>query len=102
MGGTGPAPAEASDAGSPGRPVGPTVSAPMREFLVWVAFRSRTYADVMDAWQSHCPRFTLWEDALEAGLVELEPGSAGHGSACVRLTACGTSALAREQMHSRA
>jgi hypothetical protein len=69
------------------------VSAPLREFLVWMAFRPRTYVDVMDAWQSHCPRFTLWEDALEAGLVELEPGSKGRGSARARLTACGRATL---------
>jgi len=78
---------------SPGRPLRQAVSAPLREFLVWVAFRPRTYADVMDAWQSHCPRFTLWEDALEAGLVELEAGSEGLGPARVRLTACGRAAL---------
>jgi hypothetical protein len=69
------------------------LSAPMREFLAWVAFRPRTHADAMDAWQSHCPRFTLWEDALEAGLIRLEPGSDGPGSAQVRLTPCGQSAL---------
>jgi len=65
----------------------------MREFLVWVAFRPRTYADVMDAWQSHCPRYTLWEDALEAGLVELEAGSEGLGAARARLTDGGRAAL---------
>ena len=50
------------------------VSAAMREFLVWVAFRDRTYADTMEAWGSHCPRFTLWEDALDQGLIVAEPG----------------------------
>jgi len=50
------------------------VSAAMREFLVWVAFRPRTYADAMEAWGSHCPRFTLWEDALDQGLIVVEPG----------------------------
>jgi hypothetical protein len=44
---------------------------------VWLAFRLRTYADAMDAWQSHCLRFTLWESAREDGLVELDPGSGG-------------------------
>jgi hypothetical protein len=43
------------------------VAAAMREFLVWVAFRPRTYADTMEAWGSHCPRFTLWEDAQDLG-----------------------------------
>jgi hypothetical protein len=43
----------------------------------------------MDAWQSHCPRFTLWEDALEAGLIEIESCSSSPGSAQVRLTSRG-------------
>jgi hypothetical protein len=66
------------------------VTAPMREFLEWVAFRPRTYADAMEAWQSHCPRFTLWEDALERDLIELENGSA---TSSLRLTSSGQAAL---------
>jgi hypothetical protein len=69
------------------------LSAPMREFLVWVAFRPRTHADAMEAWQSHCPRFTLWEDALEAGLIELESSCGPLGSARLRLTGRGQAAL---------
>ena len=69
------------------------MNAAMREFLAWVAFRPRTHADAMDAWQSHCPRFTQWEDALEAGLIQLEPGSDGPGSAYVRLTPRGHATL---------
>jgi hypothetical protein len=62
----------------------------MREFLVWVAFRPRSYADAMEAWGSHCPRFSLWEDALERELIELENGSITSG---VRLTVRGRGAL---------
>jgi hypothetical protein len=86
---------ESSDALGPAAPLAESLSAAMREFLAWVAFRPRTHADAMEAWQSHCPRFTLWEDALEAGLIELAPGSGGLGSACVRLTARGQAALDR-------
>ena len=71
--------------------VAEAVSDAMREFLAWVAFRPRTYADAMDAWQSHCPRFTLWEDALDRGLIQLETASATSSS--VRLTASGRAAL---------
>jgi hypothetical protein len=46
------------------------LTAPMREFLLWVARCPRTYGETMEAWGSHCPRFTIWEDALAAGLVE--------------------------------
>ncbi|MGI9147767.1 MAG: hypothetical protein ACR2IK_14645 [Chloroflexota bacterium] len=90
----GPPPAESWNGPSLVPPPAEPASAAMREFLAWVAFRQRTYGDAMDAWQSHCPRFTLWEDALEAGLVVLEPGSGALGSARVRLTARGHAALA--------
>jgi hypothetical protein len=63
------------------------VSAPMREFLQWVAFRPRTHAEAMAAWASHCPRFTEWEDALEAGFVVLHRTD-------VYLTPTGRAALA--------
>ena len=43
----------------------------MREFLDWVSSRPRTYAEAMEAWQSHCPRQTIWEDAMIDGFVEL-------------------------------
>ena len=44
----------------------------MIEFLSWVSSRPRTYAETMDAWRSHCPRQTIWEDAQIEGLVQLE------------------------------
>ena len=40
------------------------------EFLTWLADRPRTYTDVMEAWQTSCPRLSTWEDCLIAGLVE--------------------------------
>lgn len=43
----------------------------MLEFLAWVSSRRRTYAEAMDAWQSHCPRQTIWEDAIAEGLIQL-------------------------------
>jgi hypothetical protein len=43
----------------------------MLEFLEWISTRPRTYAEAMDAWQSHCPRQTIWEDAIIEGLVQL-------------------------------
>ncbi len=46
-------------------------SASTLEFLRWVARQSRTYEETMDAWRSSCPRFTIWEDALAEGLVEV-------------------------------
>ena len=42
------------------------------QFLRWVAERPRTYADVMDAWRTSCPRMSIWEDAQADGLVRVE------------------------------
>lgn len=42
------------------------------EFLTWVADRPRTYEEAMEAWQSHCPRQTIWEDAIIDGLVKID------------------------------
>lgn len=36
----------------------------------WVGKASRTYEDVMEAWRTSCPRLTVWEDAVERGVVD--------------------------------
>src|SRR5687768_8367130 len=70
------------------------VDGPTREFLAWVARQPRTYTEAMEAWQSHCPRYTLWEDALEAKLIRLERGDGMRfGEARVSLTPRGQAAL---------
>jgi hypothetical protein len=69
-------------------PLAVALSAPMCELLTWVARHPRTYTEAMDAWASHCPRFTVWEDALEANLVQI----AGRA---VVLTSAGQARLAR-------
>ena len=43
----------------------------MLEFLSWISSHPRTYADAMNAWQSTCPRHTIWEDAITDRLVQL-------------------------------
>ena len=40
------------------------------DFVEWVAARPRRYSDVMDAWKTSCPRLTIWEDAIDQGLVQ--------------------------------
>jgi hypothetical protein len=64
----------------------------MLQFLDWVASRPRTYAEVMDAWRSSCPRLTVWEDALLGGLVQVVGGGPG-GQLEVTLTAKGRAVL---------
>jgi hypothetical protein len=50
----------------------------MVEFLSWVADRPRTYDEAMAAWQSQCPRQTIWEDAMIDGLIEVEQQAFQH------------------------
>jgi hypothetical protein len=40
------------------------------DLVEWVAREPRTHADVMNAWRTSCPRLTVWEDAVDRGLVE--------------------------------
>jgi hypothetical protein len=66
------------------------VSAPMLQFLRWVADRDRTYEETMDAWRTSCPRLSVWEDASIGGLVRLADSEAS-GETLVVLTAGGRS-----------
>jgi hypothetical protein len=45
------------------------------DLIEWVAARPRTYAEVMDAWRTSCPRLQIWEDATDNGLVVRASGS---------------------------
>ncbi len=42
------------------------------DLVDWVATQPRPYAEVMEAWRTSCPRFPIWEDALDHGFVALE------------------------------
>jgi hypothetical protein len=39
------------------------------DLVEWVAKEPRPYAEVIDAWRTSCPRLTVWEDAVDRGLV---------------------------------
>ena len=39
------------------------------DLLEWLAPSPRRYADVMETWRTSCPRLTVWEDAVDRGLV---------------------------------
>jgi hypothetical protein len=43
--------------------------APTLQLLEWIRESERTYADTVDVWHSHCPRLTVWEDAIADELV---------------------------------
>jgi hypothetical protein len=70
-------------------------SAPTVELLSWLAMRTRTYDEAIDAWHSHCPQLTTWEDALIDGLIRIER-TQGENS-IVGLTDCGRAVLVRAE-----
>jgi hypothetical protein len=63
------------------------------ELFAWIADRRRTRAAVMDAWWSSCARLTVWEDALEDGLVRVIRDVSAAGQASITLTSRGRAAL---------
>jgi hypothetical protein len=66
------------------------VSALTLQFLAFVAGGGRTYAEVMEGWRTSCPRLSIWEDAVLAGLVRLDNGGGrGRNQALVKLTVRG-------------
>jgi hypothetical protein len=68
------------------------IEALILDLVEWVAKEPRPYADVMDAWRTSCPRLTVWEDAVDRGLVERE-ATAEYG-VIVKVTSLGSSYLA--------
>jgi hypothetical protein len=39
------------------------------DMMEWLNNAPRTYPEVMDTWRTSCPRLTVWEDAVDQGLV---------------------------------
>lgn len=66
------------------------------QFLAWTERAPRTYGEAMAAWRTSCPRLPVWEDALDGGLVRVEPSPGGGAMAdsAVVLTPRGRAALA--------
>lgn len=71
------------------------ITAPLvLDLVASVAAAPRAYAEVMAAWRTSCPRLTVWEDAVDAGLVacRTEDGAlvvAATGAGRAALTAAG-------------
>jgi hypothetical protein len=51
------------------KPATDTLDPLVLDFVEWVAGEQRSYADVLDAWKTSCPRLTVWEEASERGFV---------------------------------
>jgi len=76
---------------------GPALHALILQLTAWVAERPRTYGEAMEAWRTSCPRLSVWEDALSAGLIEVAPVPGGRlQDAVVQVTADGASLLGGE------
>ena len=71
------------------------VESQILELLEWVANGERSYDQVMDAWRTSCPRFPVWEDVNERGLVTKKQV---NGHLYVRITSSG---LALLEQHKR-
>jgi hypothetical protein len=69
------------------------VSSSTLDLLTWLSSRPRTYDETMAAWRTHCPRLSIWEDALADGLVQVRRNGAGRDGSTVTLTERGRAAL---------
>ena len=61
------------------------------DLVQWVAREPRTYAEVIDAWKTSCPRLTVWEDAVDLGYVTRR--SVGARGTIVVVTGAGRALL---------
>jgi D-3-phosphoglycerate dehydrogenase len=70
------------------------VDALVLDLLEWVANGERSYAEVMEAWRTSCPRLPVWEEATGRGLIVREHVD---GRAMVRITSSGLALLAQHK-----
>src|SRR3954447_7095575 len=61
------------------------------DLLEWIGREPRSYADVIDAWRTSCPRLTVWEDAMDRGFAARE--HAKGREVMIRLAAEGSDSL---------
>lgn len=75
-------------------PISPT-EALTRQLVEWAAARPRTYGEAMETWATQCPRHPIWEDAIDARLIEVLPALAGRRATDrpIRVTAAGVALL---------
>jgi hypothetical protein len=68
-----------------------TVACLLHDMLRFVADGRRSYAEVMEAWRTSCPRLPIWEEATERGLLMRARDESGVP--VVRITAAGRAFL---------
>ena len=59
----------------------------LMDLVAFVAKQPRPYDEVIDAWRTSCPRLTVWEDAIDRGLITR--GRAEDRTLIVRATSVG-------------
>jgi D-3-phosphoglycerate dehydrogenase len=69
-----------------------TVENLMVDLLEWVAMKSRTYEETIEAWRTSCPRLPVWEETNDRRLITVEGG-------LVRVTSQGRAFLAARSAH---
>lgn len=65
------------------------------DLVAWIATRPRSYAEVMEAWRTSCPRFPIWEDAVDLGFIARV--DQGRAEAMVDVTPAGRAFLRSER-----
>lgn len=70
------------------------VDALILDLLEWVDREERSYAEVIEAWRTSCPRLPVWEEANARGLVTR---NFANGCATVRLTTSGRMLVENER-----
>ena len=53
-----------------------------RQLLDWIGQEPRNYVETMEAWRTSCPRLTIWEDAMSAGLIQRVQMTGASPSLC--------------------
>jgi hypothetical protein len=72
-----------------------TVDALVLDLLEWIGPDPRPYDEVLEAWQTSCPRLPVWEDATDLGFIERH--RAPGGRALVSVSAAGAAHLHRHR-----
>lgn len=67
------------------------VASLMLDLVEWLERSPRTYAEAIDVWRTSCPRLTVWEDAVDGGLIAI--ATEADGVMRVRATGYGLQRL---------
>lgn len=75
-----------------------TVDTLILDLLEWIGPDHRPYAEVLEAWRTSCPRFPVWEDAIDRGFIARDhvPGR----GALVSVSAAGADHLRKHRQPS--